>query len=271
MSTRMLTEQQRLAEPSRAPQTDSGATRMIAPSPELLASLADSSASDDEIWPHLNETLYPILHVIRQQVEKMQDVETGLLNQDQIEALAVIDDNAGSAAAALNSLALYRALRAGVSLNPTQLDCAELLNAAHLQVASQAERKGHGLIVHPVDSLPDVLGDPEQSLGILCDMLENAIAYTPFGGEIQLSAENLGDHVLFNVVDNGIGLSAEDMEQIGQPFWRGLRSLLVRSHPGIGLRLYLAREILTRQGGDLIFSGEPDVGSTFSFILPVAR
>jgi signal transduction histidine kinase len=94
------------------------------------------------------------------------------------------------------------------------------------------------------------------------------VRYTSEGGHIRLSVDSLGPYVLFNVADNGIGLRQEDMDNIGQPFWRGDFHPLVRQHvTGTGLSLFLARQILALQGGELIFSGEQAVGSTFSFTL----
>jgi signal transduction histidine kinase len=60
------------------------------------------------------------------------------------------------------------------------------------------------------------------------------------------------------------------MQHIGQPFWRGDYHPLVRQHNGTGLSLFLIKQMLALQGGEFIFSGEPDLGSTFSFTLTVA-
>jgi len=79
----------------------------------------------------------------------------------------------------------------------------------------------------------------------------------------------LGTHVLFSVADTGIGLSEDDLEHVGKPFWRGEHQRLVRQHAGTGLRLFLAQRILALQQGELIFSGESDFGSTFSFTLMI--
>ena len=65
------------------------------------------------------------------------------------------------------------------------------------------------------------------------------------------------------------GLKPEDLEHIGKPFWRGSHHKLVRAHAGTGLRLYLAKQILALQDGELIFTGETGTGSTFSFTLPI--
>ena len=69
--------------------------------------------------------------------------------------------------------------------------------------------------------------------------------------------------------DDGIGLRPEDMEKVGKPFWRADHHPLVHYNTsGTGLSLFLAKQILALQHGELICYGEPDLGSTFSFTLP---
>ncbi len=110
-------------------------------------------------------------------------------------------------------------------------------------------------------------GDFFQSMIILSDLLDNAVRYTPDGGTIRLSIDNLGSHVLFSVADSGIGLRPEVMDQVGTAFWRDESQPLVRESTGTGLSLFLAKQMLALQGGELIFSGQADLGSTFSFTL----
>jgi signal transduction histidine kinase len=142
------------------------------------------------------------------------------------------------------------------------------LSAAQQIVQPRARIREHEIVLQAEDSLPKVRADFERSLIILIDLLDNAIRYMPNDGSIRLSADTLGTHVLFTVADAGIGLTAEDCEQVGKPFWRAMRQPLVRHHPGTGLRLFLAKRILALQGGELFFSGEPNLGSSFSFTLP---
>src|SRR5690606_32334537 len=109
------------------------------------------------------------------------------------------------------------------------------------RVLNRASARGHELALAVPESVPMVHGDFYQALLVLTDLLDNAIRYTPPGGTIRLSVDGLGTHVLFSVADNGIGLRPEDMDTVGQPFWRGEHHPLVRQHPGTGLSLFLAR------------------------------
>jgi signal transduction histidine kinase len=164
---------------------------------------------------------------------------------------------------------LVALMRQEVQINWANLIATELLEEAHQRVTDRAAQNHHEITTHIPDIVPMAYGDFYQSLLILTDLLDNAIRYTPPGGHIRLSVDSLGTHVLFTVSDNGIGLRPEDTEKVGKPFWRGDHHPLVRYNAsGTGLSLFLAKQILALQDGELIFSGEPDLGSTFSFTLP---
>lgn len=144
----------------------------------------------------------------------------------------------------------------------------DVLKEAQSRCAALIAARGHRLALAVPQVVPLAQGDYYQTLVVLTDLLENAARYTPEGGAVRLAVDSLGTHVLFSVADSGIGLSADDLAHVGQPFWRGDKHPLVRFYAGTGLRLYLAKRTLARQAGALIFFGEPGRGSTFSFTLP---
>jgi signal transduction histidine kinase len=135
-------------------------------------------------------------------------------------------------------------------------------------VRDHAESRDHQIDIHTEQPIPKVKADYDRVLSILVDILDNAIRYTPNESTIRVSAESTGSSVLFTVADTGVGFSPEDSEHIGTPFWRALYEPLVRNHHGTGLRLFLAKQILALQGGEMFFSAEPGFGSSFSFTLP---
>jgi signal transduction histidine kinase len=200
----------------------------------------------------------------------------------QAEASAGLDDEAGGwlgtvsrhterALRLLDTLAQITALEQGrVPFDHANFVTSDLLEEAQRRSARVIAARRHRLTPVVPQSVPLASGDYYQTLIVLLDLLDNAARYTPEGGMIRLSVDSLGTHVLFSVADNGIGLSAEDMVNVGRPFWRGDQHPLVRLHSdsATGLRLFLAKQILARQAGELIFSGEPGMGSTFSFTLP---
>jgi signal transduction histidine kinase len=216
----------------------------------------------------LNEVMRPPLIAIRGRAELVQGGMLGQITPEQEQWLQAIHENTDRAFAMLDAVQQVIALQNGeVYIEWMNFISTDLLSEAYERVRDNARARQHEITIQAPEVVPLARGDFYQTLIILTDLLDNAIRYTPIGGQIRLSVDNLGTHVLFSVADNGIGLSDEDVAHVGEAFWRAEHQRLVRQHPGTGLRLFLARSILALQEGELIFSGEPEVGSTFSFTL----
>jgi len=216
----------------------------------------------------LGEALRPPLVAIRGRAELVQGGLLGQITPEQDQWLGAIHENTERAFAVLDAVQeMVRLHKGQVKINWLNFISTDLLTEAWGRIRDQARALNHDITIHAPETVPLARGDFYQTLIVLADMLDNAVRYTPPGGQIRMSVDNLGTHVLFNVVDNGIGLTADDLEKVGRPFWRGDDNRLVRQHSGTGLRLYLAKQILALQDGEMIFSGEPGVGSTFSFTL----
>ena len=212
--------------------------------------------------------LQPSLIFVRDQAQALRDGRLGQITTEQADSLTLMDDHASAALALLGTVSDITELQNGtLQIEPTVFSSLDLLAEAWQRAYNAAEQHEHQISVHADDPLPAVIGDYDQILTILDDLLDNAIRYTPFGGIIRITAESLGEQVLFSIADNGIGLSQDDHAQIGQPFWRAQYQPLVRQSAGGGLRLYRAQQILALHESTLFFSGEPSMGSTFSFTL----
>jgi nitrogen-specific signal transduction histidine kinase len=218
----------------------------------------------------LDDALRPPLVAIRGRAELVQDGFLGQTTSEQNTWLEAILENTNRAFAVLDAVQEMLALQTEkVRIRPVNFLSTDLLTEVWERTRDRAKLLGHTVTIQAPDIVPLACGDFYQSLIILTDLVDNAMRYTPRGGQIKLSVDNLGTHVLLSVADNGIGLTPDDIEHIGIPFWRGSHHKLVRAHAGTGLRLYLAKQILAMQNGELIFTGEPGTGSTFSFTLPI--
>jgi signal transduction histidine kinase len=214
------------------------------------------------------ESLRPPLVAIRGRAELVQGGLLGQITAEQDQWLAAIQENTERAFAVLDAVQELVALKSGqVKVDLVNFISTDLLTEAYERVRDRARFYNHEITIQAPDVVPLARGDFYQTLIVLTDILDNAMRYTPPGGQIRMSVDNLGTHVLFSVADSGIGLTADDLEKAGRPFWRGDHNRLVRQHTGTGLRLFLARQVLALQEGEMIFSGEPGVGSTFSFTL----
>lgn len=141
-----------------------------------------------------------------------------------------------------------------------------LLERAVSQVKAAAGQKGIALQLHLQQQAEmKALYDLRWTAEALGNLLDNAVKYTPPGGCIQVSATQYELFCRIDVHDNGIGIAEEEQAQIFGRFYRGRQ---VREQEGLGIGLYLAREIAQKQGGYLKLSSRPGQGSTFSLYLP---
>lgn len=242
-------------------------------SPLSQPEIEPDEAPDNSALPLLigvNDALRAPLVAIRGRAELIQAGLLGKITDEQNQWLRAIHESTGRAFAVLEAIQqLLDLQRSQLKIDWSRFISTDLLEEAYARVQDRAEAQGHEVTITTPDVVPMAMGDFYQSLIVLTDLLDNAVRYTPAGGQIRMSVDNLGTHVLFSVADNGIGLSEDDLQHVSEPFWRGEQHKLVRQHAGTGLRLFLARRVLALQQGDLIFSGEPDFGSTFSFTLMI--
>lgn len=153
-----------------------------------------------------------------------------------------------------------------LAVTPKLQPLAPLLERAASQAKAAAEQKGIALQLHlQQEEEMEALYDLRWTAEALGNLLDNAVKYTPPGGCIQVSATQYELFCRIDVRDNGIGIAEEEQAQIFGRFYRGRQ---VREQEGLGIGLYLAREIVQKQGGYLKLSSRPGQGSTFSLYLP---
>ena len=120
------------------------------------------------------------------------------------------------------------------------------------------------------DGVPPVTADKDQARQVLVNLVENAVKYSPGGGTIQLGLEARDGAVEFRVVDEGLGIPADEQARIFEKFYR-LDPEMTRGIGGTGLGLYICSELLERMDGRIWVESQEGVGSTFSFELPAAE
>jgi signal transduction histidine kinase len=125
----------------------------------------------------------------------------------------------------------------------------------------------HHIVVAVPDDLPPVLADYARVEQVVINLLENAIKYSPSGGEITITSDLTSDEVILHISDEGIGVPEAERERIFSRFGR-LNSRVVRQLKGVGLGLYIARAIITAHGGRIWVDPAPGGGAQFSFSLP---
>jgi signal transduction histidine kinase len=170
----------------------------------------------------------------------------------------------------INDIVDETSLRLGrLSLQIQPTDPAEPLDAVARMLAHRAATKDQVLDVKVATPLPPVTADPVRLKQILVNLVQNAIKYSPRETPILLSAQldKSADAVLFSVVDEGPGLSQDDLELALQPFTRVGDA---DREGGSGIGLPLAMQLVQEMGGVADVDSAPARGTAFHVRLPVA-
>lgn len=168
-----------------------------------------------------------------------------------------------------NLLTLARADEGRTSLTVTEGDLGRLVN----DFAETADLLGSeaGVTVHlevPSQPVPLVFDDARLRQ-LVMNLLTNAVAYTPRGGEVTVSIADLGAEVVLQVRDTGIGIAPGDLPHIFERFWRAdLARTRTGEHPGTGLGLSICKWIAEAHGGSIGVQSRPGRGSSFSVRIP---
>jgi signal transduction histidine kinase len=149
----------------------------------------------------------------------------------------------------------------------TNLDACEVLQASVTMLEPLFAQKG--LIFDGVfcSNTINVRGDRERVIQILVNLLSNSMKFTTANGHIRVDGEESRDRVMFRVTDTGIGMAAEKLDSIFDPFVQ-LSDTLTGKYAGMGLGLAISRDLARAMGGDLTVRSAPGEGSTFTLTLP---
>ena len=165
-------------------------------------------------------------------------------------------------------LLLSRAEAGVLKMDRQPLELAPLLEDVCSRLKFLADSHSIELQLGLADSV-SILGDREHLRRLLLNLADNAIKYTEAGGVVTLSVRNLGYRTCIQVQDTGIGICAEELEKVFQPFYRSGEARSKASE-GTGLGLCIARSIAVAHGGGIELESKPGEGSTFRVFLPVA-
>jgi two-component system sensor histidine kinase BaeS len=146
----------------------------------------------------------------------------------------------------------------------------EMVGAAVERLSPQFADKGVTLAADVPAGLPPVLADEDRIGQVLLNLVGNALQYTPAGGSVTVRARRERDHVVFSVVDTGIGIPAEHLPHLFTRFYRVDKSRS-RAGGGSGIGLTISRFLVEAHGGTIAAESlGAGKGSTFTFTLPVA-
>jgi PAS domain S-box-containing protein len=170
----------------------------------------------------------------------------------------------------INEVLNYARLETGtVHYDLADVHLRDALAGAEALVAPQARAKDLVLGMSTCPPGLAVRADAEKLRQILVNLLSNAVKFTDSGGRVELGCAAAGDHVQVTVRDTGIGIPADQLDRIFEPFVQ-VRADLTRTAEGTGLGLAISRDLARGMGGDLAAESAPGAGSTFTLTLPAA-
>ncbi|WP_172626809.1 PAS domain-containing sensor histidine kinase [Bradyrhizobium ivorense] len=143
-----------------------------------------------------------------------------------------------------------------------------LLNCCNL-VALKARESGVDLVTRVADDLPNLNGDPRAFKQIVLNLVSNAIKFTERGGKVTVSAMVEGSRLVLRVSDTGVGIAADDLKRIGDPFFQAGKTYQ-RRHEGTGLGLSIVKGLVGLHNGELNVESKVGEGTTVSVALPLA-
>jgi signal transduction histidine kinase len=162
-----------------------------------------------------------------------------------------------------------RAEAGRVEYHLTQVPVSTLLSDLEGFVDPQLRERSLAFRCETPDSELVAHTDPEKVRQILLNLLSNSLKFTPPGGRIDVRCERRGSEVLIHVTDTGIGIPAERLDSVFEPFVQLQRSL-TESAGGIGLGLAISRDLARGMDGELTAESTQGAGSTFTLALPAA-
>ena len=245
---------------------------------EAEAARRDADAANrakSEFLAVMSHELRTPLNAIGGYAELMEMEIRGPLTDQQREDLRRIQASQRHLLGLINEVLNYAKLETGtVHFDTTDVPLREALASAEALVAPQARAKSLVLVVAGGADGLTARADPEKLRQVLVNLLSNAIKFTEArdgrAGRIELSCAAAGDRVHIRVSDTGIGIPADKLAAIFDPFVQ-VRADLTRTAEGTGLGLAISRDLARGMGGDLTVESRLGVGSTFTLALPRAE
>ena len=240
-----------------------------------LADTFNSMAGDLERTERLRSNMVAdVAHELRTPLSNirgyLEAIHDGLKQPDE-EALLILDEEAALLARLVDDLQELSLAEAGdLKLNRRVVDVADLVRQAVAARQAQAKTRGVSVSADVPEGLPAVNIDSHRVNQVLRNLLENAVAHTPEGGSVSVTAREEGGWMEVSVSDTGEGIPAADLPHIFERLYRVDKSR-TRATGGSGLGLTIARRLVEAHGGRIAVRSEPGSGSCFTFTVPVAE
>lgn len=213
-----------------------------------------------------HELRTPLTH-LKGYLELLNDQSLGPLNSGQVDAIGVMMRAENRLERLIEDLIQFSmASRGELSLNLDQLNLRSLINSSVDQAHYKAGLKQVSISTNMPAKLPDVRVDEEKMSWVLLQLLDNAIKFTPQGGRIVIKANHTDHKVVVAIIDSGIGIPKERIQEIFEPFHQ-LDGSSTRRYGGTGLGLAMVKKIVEAHGSTITVESVSGKGTKFEFYL----
>ena len=222
----------------------------------------------DEFISMASHQLRTPLTSVKGYLSMVLEGDTGPLKADQRKLLQQAFDSSQRMVFLIADLLNVSRLKTGkfvIENKPTNL--AELVEAEVNQLKETAAARGLQLHYRKPSDFPLLMLDETKIRQVVMNFLDNAIYYTPSGGEITATIKSTALSVEYTVTDTGLGVPKRDQHHLFSKFYRAGNAKRMRPD-GTGLGLFMAKKVIVAQGGAIIFSSTEGRGSTFGFRFP---
>jgi signal transduction histidine kinase/CheY-like chemotaxis protein len=241
---------------------------------EVNEELIHSNRLKDRFLANISHELRTPLNAILGMTQGLKEGAFGPIEPRQLTALNTIDRNGANLLALIDDVIELAKIEAGqleLHCQPTAID--RVCQFSLKSIEQQAWKKQIQIDLQIQPNLPDLIVDERCIRQVLINLLDNAVKFTPVGGQIGLKVADCSDlpaKVRITVTDTGIGISPANLPQLFQPFIQ-IDGELNRKFEGTGLGLALVKRIVGLHGGQVLVSSELGRGSSFSIDLPYAK
>ncbi|HEY1801881.1 MAG TPA: ATP-binding protein [Terriglobales bacterium] len=226
----------------------------------------------NQFLSHVSHELRTPLTCIHQFVTLMLDGLTGPLVPQQTEHLETVLRSTNQLRSMIGDLLEATRVESGkIRVEPQCIAIGEVIHQVLSMLRASAQNKEIGLEIGVDTRIPLAFADADRMLQVLTNLLDNAIKFTAPGGSIMVKAfllESDPDFVYISVSDTGRGINPEVKAMIFERLYQE-PGTIDDSRKGLGLGLYITREIVSLHGGRIWVESEPGHGSTFTFTLPL--
>jgi PAS domain S-box-containing protein len=232
----------------------------------------DQMRFKDEFLSHVSHELRSPLTAIKQFTTILLGGLAGELNKEQREYQQIVLKNIRQLQSMIDDLLEVTRLETGkLTVEPERVSVMIAITDTFNTLKGSARVKGVTLSYDLAPNLPSVHADPTRLRQILIILLDNAIKFTPEGGSVTVKALLLQEDtrlLLLEVSDTGVGIKPEITDNIFERLYQ-VSERTEGSRKGLGLGLYICKELVMRQGGTIWARRRAQKGSTFSFTVPV--